>query len=317
MADPLGVTASVVGITTAALQSAQFLVKTIDNIKDAPGTIKDLNADLRVVESVLQELNANMQDDSLQIIRNSQIGPAVENCDRACKAFQSQVERWMKHSKKDKIFWISRWKIGLFGPDRIKNFKGQLNDCKSTLTIALSTATLLVEASQKDLAKEQKDCILEANEADLEQELTRAGKEMVEIEQSLQRFTVGGSTERDEESEQSKKELLQELERQQAASAILRNICEEALSRTVYQRTGQIIKGIKATNDGVALAGFINVSGKELNVSQDISDRLLIPTAYKECGDNLVRAASLLLNIVEDFLDMQEAEVPTRVSILY
>jgi len=270
--DPLSITASVVGITTAALQSAQFLVKTIDNIKDAPGTIKDLSADLRVVESVLRELNANVQDDSLQIIRSSQIGPAVENCDRACKAFQSQVERWMKHSKEDKIFWISRWKIGLFGPDRIKTFKGQLNDCKSTLNIALTTANLLEVASQKELAKEQKDSILEATEADLEQELTRAGKEMVEIEQSLQRFTVGGSTERDEESEQSKKELLRELERQQAASTALRNMCEEALSRTVYQRTGQKIKGVKATNDGIALAGFINVPGEELNISQDISD---------------------------------------------
>ncbi len=134
----------------------------------------------------------------------------------------------------------------MFGPDRIKTFKGQLNDRKSTLNIALTTVNLfvspqnhlillvvnllnrLVVTSQKDLAKEQKDSILEANEADLEQELTRAGKEMVEIEQSLHRFTVGGSTERDEESEQSKKELLQELERQQAASTALRNMCAEA-----------------------------------------------------------------------------------------
>jgi hypothetical protein len=290
MADPLSITASVVGITTAALQSTQFLVKTIDNIKDAPGTIKDLSADLQVVESVLQKLNANVQDDSWQIIRSSQIGPAVENCDRACKAFQSQVERWMKHSKEDKIFWISRWKIGLVGPDRIKTFKGQLNDCKSTLNMALTTANLfvsppnhlmllvanllnrLVIVSQKGLAKEQKNSILEANEADLEQELTRAGKDMIEIEQSLQRFTVGQSTERDEESEQSKKELLTELERQQAANTLLRNMCEEALSRTVYQRTGQKIMGIKVTNDGIALAGFINVPGEELNISQDISD---------------------------------------------
>jgi predicted nucleotidyltransferase len=130
----------------------------------------------------------------------------------------------------------------------------------------------LAVASQKELAKEQKDSILKANEADLEQELTRAGKEMVEIEQSLQRFTVGGSTERDEESEQSKKELLQELERQQAASTALRNICEEALSQTVYERTGQKIKGIKAANDGVALVGFINTPGEKLNMNQDISD---------------------------------------------
>ncbi len=288
--EPLSITASVVGITTAALQSAQFLVKTIDTVKDAPGTIKDISADLGAIESVLQDLNAKVQDASSQIIRSNQIGPAVENCNRACKSFQLQVERWMKYSKEDKIFWISRWKIGLFGQDRIKVFKGQLNDCKSTLNVALTTATLFVSpqnhlillvadrlnrlavASQKELAKEQKDSILKANEADLEHELTRAGKETVEIEQSLQQLIVGGSIELDEESEQSKQELLQELKRQQAASTALRDMCKEALSRTVYERTGQKIKGIKATNDGVALAGFINTSGDKLNMNQDISD---------------------------------------------
>ena len=45
MADPLSVTASVVGITTAALQSVQFLAKTIDTIKDVPDTIKSIRAD--------------------------------------------------------------------------------------------------------------------------------------------------------------------------------------------------------------------------------------------------------------------------------
>lgn len=130
----------------------------------------------------------------------------------------------------------------------------------------------LTIASQKELAKEQKDSILKANEADLEQELTRAGKEMVEIEQSLQQLTMSGSIERDEESEESKNELLQELERQQAASTALRNMCEEALSQTVYKRTGQKIKGIKATNSGVALAGFINASGENLNINQEILD---------------------------------------------
>ena len=72
----------------------------------------------------------------------------------------------------------------------------------------------LAVASEKELMNEQKDSILEANEADLEQELTRAGKEMLEIEQHLQQLKVRGSNGSDEESEQSKQELLQELERQ-------------------------------------------------------------------------------------------------------
>jgi hypothetical protein len=34
MMDPLSITASVVGITTEALQSAQFLAKTIEDVRD-------------------------------------------------------------------------------------------------------------------------------------------------------------------------------------------------------------------------------------------------------------------------------------------
>jgi Fungal N-terminal domain of STAND proteins len=142
--DPLSIIASVVGITTAALQSAQFLAKTIDNVKDAPGTVRDIGAELRAVELVLQNLREALQDGSFQSSLGDQIRPAVENCDRACKAFQSQVEQWTKHSQEDKIFWMHRWKIGLFGQERIKTFKGQLGDCKNTLNVALSTATLFV-----------------------------------------------------------------------------------------------------------------------------------------------------------------------------
>ena len=199
MADLLSITASVAGITTAALQSAQFLVKTIENIKDAPSTIKELTADLRVVELVLHQLIASVQGESEQVIGRSQILPAVENCERACKTFQLQVERWTKHSKEDKLFWMIQWKIGLFGQERINTFRGQLNDCKSTLNIALTVASLcvsprihpillvanllnrLVVINQKDLVKAQKDSILEVNRADFEQELTRASTELVHI----------------------------------------------------------------------------------------------------------------------------------------
>lgn len=142
--DPLSIIASVVGITTAALQSAQFLIKTIDNVSDAPSIVKDISADIHAVEPVLQSLDRALQGDASQIILIDQIGPAVENCHRACKAFQSQIEHWMKNSKDDKIFWVYRWKIGLFGQQRIRTFKGQLSDCKGTLSIALSTATMFV-----------------------------------------------------------------------------------------------------------------------------------------------------------------------------
>ena len=130
----------------------------------------------------------------------------------------------------------------------------------------------LTITGQKDLSKAQRDSILKVNEADLQQELVRACTEMVQIEQSLQQLAVSGSTESDKELEQSKQELLQELKKQQASNITFQQICKEALSVTVYERTGQKIKGVKATNDSSALAGFINASGEGLKINQDISD---------------------------------------------
>jgi hypothetical protein len=142
--DPLSITASIVGITMAALQSTQFLTKAIDNIRGAPATVTSISTDLRAVQPTLQSLARALQDNSSPITLGEQIKHAVENCDIACRAFQTQVEHWTKHSTEDKMFWMVRWKVGLFGLERIKTFREQLGDCKSTLTVALSTATTYV-----------------------------------------------------------------------------------------------------------------------------------------------------------------------------
>jgi hypothetical protein len=94
---------------------------------------------------------------------------------------------------------------------------------------------------------EMKVMMLQQNEVVLRRQITRVDNETAELERSLQYITVGGSTEADEQSEQSKEELLGELKRQQPATTTLRDMCEEALSQTVYERTGQKIKGVKAT----------------------------------------------------------------------
>lgn len=114
--------------------------------------------------------------------------------------------------------------------------------------------------------------MLQQNETVLQQQIARADNETAELKRSLQQITFGGNIEADEESVQSRKELLGELKRQQAANTILRDVCEEAFPQTVYEHTGQKIKSVKATNDSSALAGFINTSGEELRINQDISD---------------------------------------------
>jgi excinuclease UvrABC ATPase subunit len=130
----------------------------------------------------------------------------------------------------------------------------------------------LTVTGQKSLSQRQRDRILDAHEAELKQDITRAGTEMIQMEHSARQLTLGERNTPDEESERSKQELLQELTNQQCSNTSFRKMCEEALSTTVYERTGQRINGVKATNDSSAVAGLVNASGEQLKIHQDISD---------------------------------------------
>ena len=138
----LGAVASIVGIATAAIKSVQILYTTIHDLRDVPDTIHNIKIDLESVKPVLDSLYTTAKNDSTEIVLHAEVKSAVENCTRACTAFQTLLDRWMRSSTQDRTFWKDRWRVGLFGQERIKALKGQLNDCKSTLTVTLSTATM-------------------------------------------------------------------------------------------------------------------------------------------------------------------------------
>lgn len=126
--------------------------------------------------------------------------------------------------------------------------------------------------------QEMKDMMLQQNEAVLQQQIARAGHETKEIKRNVQQLPAGdcnqlvAASPQLVEAEQSRRELFNELEKQQAANQTFIKMCEEALSQTVYQRTGQKIKGVRATNNSSALTGFINTSGEESKIDQYISE---------------------------------------------
>lgn len=68
-----------------------------------------------------------------------------------------------------------------------------------------------------------------------------------------------------------KQDLIRELGQQRAMIDAVQGICEKALKTVVFERTGQTIRDVKATNNSVALTGFINAEGGETRIEQDIS----------------------------------------------
>src|SRR4051794_12954900 len=106
-----------------------------------------------------------------------------------------------------------------------------------------------------------KDMMLQQNEAVIRREILRAEIERSAIESSLQQLSIS-ITQPNEEAERSR-QLLEEIRQRKASNDTFRKMCEEALSQTAYERTRQKIKGVRATNDSSAWAGFVNTSGEE------------------------------------------------------
>lgn len=145
MIDPVSITASVVGITTAAIGSVKFLYTTIGDIKDVPTALGNIRSDLQAVEPVLQILHTELESEHSQVLLIDDIKAAVENCNSACSTFQKSLDHWMRHATKHQAFWAEwtdRVRVGVFELGKIKVLKGRLDNCKGTINVALSTSTV-------------------------------------------------------------------------------------------------------------------------------------------------------------------------------
>ena len=58
MADPLSITASIVGIVGPALHATRLLLEDLQQLKDAPKTVKRLVEDMRPIDTALELLHS-------------------------------------------------------------------------------------------------------------------------------------------------------------------------------------------------------------------------------------------------------------------
>lgn len=140
MADPI----SIIGAVVAAIQTMKSLVKTIDALREGPGSLRDIRSDLSALAQILQKLEKTNTEDSNDGFLFKEVGSAVQGCDSARKIFMGQLQHWTRHSNNKAGAWADGLKVPVFIQGRIEVLRAQLRDCKSTLNVALSTATLYV-----------------------------------------------------------------------------------------------------------------------------------------------------------------------------
>jgi hypothetical protein len=144
MTDPLSITASVVGITVPALHGVRLLMEDLQQLKEAPKTVKRLLEDVRSVETSLKLLQGVEEREwdlfGANVLEKSKT--TISSCTQACSLFRTDLQRWNRHSEGGKLAWQDRTSVGFFKQGQIKAISEQLRNCKLSINSVVSIATL-------------------------------------------------------------------------------------------------------------------------------------------------------------------------------
>lgn len=144
MADPLSIAASVVGIAVPALHATRLLLTDLQELKNAPSTMQQLQEDLRIIDAAITSLQA--VDDTEWTVLGEEVAEnsktTIGTCQTACTSFRADIQRWTRHSTGGKLSWQDRASVGFFNQGRIKSLTEQLQSCKLTINSVAGVAVL-------------------------------------------------------------------------------------------------------------------------------------------------------------------------------
>lgn len=144
MADPLSITASVVGIIVPALHGTRLLLEDLQQLRDAPKIVKRLVEDVHSIDTSLKSLQSvkDREWESLGVAIAEQSKTTISICTQACEVLRIDLQRWTKHSEDGELAWQDRVNVGFFKQGQIKAMSEQLQNCKLTINSVVSIATL-------------------------------------------------------------------------------------------------------------------------------------------------------------------------------
>lgn len=151
--DPLSITASVIAVATAALQSARTLYTVIDGVKDAPSSIIYSKSLVSQAQTAIGTLTETLKDNSApetidSILKSIELRKALDCTDMFLQKFAAALRTYSSHSTESHFSRRDRFLILLNEP-RIKKLNTDLAACQRTMTMVLSSITLYVFVSLK------------------------------------------------------------------------------------------------------------------------------------------------------------------------
>ncbi|OBT39272.1 hypothetical protein VE00_10182 [Pseudogymnoascus sp. WSF 3629] len=232
MSDPLSITASVVGITVAALHGTRLLLEDLQQLKHAPKTVKRLVEEVNSVNTALT-LVQDVEDREWELLGADLaelLKTTICNCKQACDLFRTDLQRWTRHSEDGKLAWKDRANVGFFKQAQIKAMSEQVSNCRLTITSAVSIATLYISVRHSHITEEIKKTI-STTQVEVKSAITTTDKQLVVLESKLEDMDLSD----DDEAAGSggdKSETLRQLEGELKAVKVSQKLLNELLSKS-------------------------------------------------------------------------------------
>lgn len=273
--EPLGITASVISVTSLAYQSCKALKDIIRSLRNAPDTLKSLYNSLGAFEDVTKSLQHDLdgledsafssdQKDSLRALE-----PVMRYCNTVCNAFATKLAELTSHSEQDHIAWIDRFRLR-FNDGDIQILKENLAQCQRTLNDALSFTNLYVlprmqqtrcdgligKVDNRRTANRTR-AALDELAANYAQSVNDIGGRIQGLELSLQTFSVSSATAAREDLD----EVLDVLREHNRVLKICLQVYQPALKET-SSLTGTTVKYARAFDTARVATGNIDFHGE-------------------------------------------------------
>lgn len=144
--DPLSVTASVIAVATATLQSAKAVYDIVDGLVDAPHSVSQSKSLLSQTQTTLGTLTRTLETSSGPnavdpVLKETGLSKALESTQSLCQEFAITLTRFTSHSTDLRFSTRDRF-IVQFNESKIQRLNRDLADCQRTITMVSSSITL-------------------------------------------------------------------------------------------------------------------------------------------------------------------------------
>lgn len=153
--DPLSVTASVIAIAAATLQSAKALSNAVDGLVDAPQAISQTKSVLSQTATTLgmltKTLEANCATGAVDLVlKEIELDNALKYTTTFCRGFMAAVTRLTTHSTDTHFSRRDRCAV-YFNESKLHKLNKGLADCQRTISLVLSSIMLYEHASANEV----------------------------------------------------------------------------------------------------------------------------------------------------------------------